>query len=324
MTGQRTGLPSGRDGFFHEGLIYDSDAEFLTVAVPFLRDGVTAGEPTFFTGDRHQRRLLRRELGDLPEIALQDGDLMQGPLSSILDTYRLHREQLDTGVAQIRMLGAVPHDPWRQWVRFEAAINHVFASLPVWGICAYDARRTPDEVLRDVTLTHPHLAAGARRGAPNRSYCDPEAFVSGRSRDERDPLEDAVPDLELNDPTPGTGGRSVLLLAERTHLAHEASDALALSVREVVANAIQHGHPPVRLCVWTATDRVVVTVSDAGPGPTDMFVGWLPRDPLGDLDHANPLHVIRHATSEMTMFTEPAGFTVRLVQRADNPEAVLT
>jgi hypothetical protein len=32
-------------GYFHEALLYDSDEEFLAVALPFLQDGVAAGEP---------------------------------------------------------------------------------------------------------------------------------------------------------------------------------------------------------------------------------------------------------------------------------------
>jgi hypothetical protein len=39
------GAPTGRAGFRHEAAIYASDEEFLALAVPFLADGIAAGEP---------------------------------------------------------------------------------------------------------------------------------------------------------------------------------------------------------------------------------------------------------------------------------------
>jgi hypothetical protein len=41
----RTGEPAGHRGYFHEALLYNSEEEFLAAALPFLQDGVAAGEP---------------------------------------------------------------------------------------------------------------------------------------------------------------------------------------------------------------------------------------------------------------------------------------
>src|SRR3954452_20606383 len=60
----RTGAPAGQRGYFHEALLYDSDEEFLAVALPFLRDGVAAGEPVVVAlGDR-SGALVQAALGD--------------------------------------------------------------------------------------------------------------------------------------------------------------------------------------------------------------------------------------------------------------------
>ena len=40
------GAPTGRAGFRHEAAPYGSDEEFLALAVPFLADGIAAGDPT--------------------------------------------------------------------------------------------------------------------------------------------------------------------------------------------------------------------------------------------------------------------------------------
>ncbi len=41
----RTGAASGYVGNFHEAGFYGSDEEFLALIVPFVTDGLAAGEP---------------------------------------------------------------------------------------------------------------------------------------------------------------------------------------------------------------------------------------------------------------------------------------
>jgi anti-sigma regulatory factor (Ser/Thr protein kinase) len=235
---------------------------------------------------------------------------------ALLDRYRDHSRHVRDGAARIRVLGEIPDTPWRGWVRYEAAINHLFSLFPVWEICPYDSRRTPEAVLADVERTHPHLIT-RERGSPNPGYVDPGAFLNGRARAQIDPLQRGPAQVRIADPSPPAAGRSVRSLGRATALENESVDTLALSVSQLVTNAIKHGRPPVQMCIWAAPERMVVTVSDAGPGPADPLVGLLPTDPLGDPDRANILHVIHLAVSEITMYTDIKGFTIRLVERAD-------
>jgi anti-sigma regulatory factor (Ser/Thr protein kinase) len=313
---QPTGPPHDRERFFHEALVYDSDQEFVAVAAPFLRDGLAAGQPTLFGGDERQQWLVREELGDLTGLTMLDEDRDRaGPAPALLDAYRLHSGHVRNGAAQIRVLGRVPRTPWHAWARYEAAVNRLCEGFPVWKICPYDVRETPDAVLADVMLTHPHLATG-ERGSANPEYLDPAVFLNCRARARTDPLQGAPAHVELTDPSPAAAGRSVLSLTEPTGLENEDQDVMALSVSRLVTNAIEYGRPPVRVRAWAARERIVVTVSDAGPGPVDPMVGLLPRDPLGDPDYANALHVIHLAVSDVAMYSDVEGFTIRLVQRA--------
>ena len=45
----RSGAAAGHRGYFHEAAFYSSTEEFLAVVVPFLREGVAAGEPIVVT-----------------------------------------------------------------------------------------------------------------------------------------------------------------------------------------------------------------------------------------------------------------------------------
>ena len=58
----RTGAASGHHGYFHEAVRYDADDELMAVAVPFLRDGVEAGEPTFVALGERTAGLVRAAL----------------------------------------------------------------------------------------------------------------------------------------------------------------------------------------------------------------------------------------------------------------------
>ena len=60
------------------------------------------------------------------------------------------------------------------------------------------------------------------------------------------------------------------------------AEGLILATSEAVANAIVHGQPPIVLRIWAQPDRMTVTVTDTGAGPTDPFVGLLPAGPRPD------------------------------------------
>ena len=53
-------------------------------------------------------------------------------------------------------------------------------------------------------------------------------------------------------------------------------DDLVLVVNEAVTNGSAMGRGPVYARLWAGPDRIVVTVSDQGKGPTNPFVGLVP------------------------------------------------
>ncbi|GAA3296538.1 hypothetical protein GCM10020218_080070 [Dactylosporangium vinaceum] len=165
----RSGPALGHSGLFHEAAFYGSDDEFLAVVVPFLRDGVAAGEPTVSLFGPHNQRLVRSVFGPDSGVEFIDGGRHYlRPASAI----RRHRDMLtryvDAGAVQIRIAGDVPHPgvgvPWEWWARYESAVNEVYDEFPMYGLCPYDTRTAPREILDDVqrTATRSRLAGGCR------------------------------------------------------------------------------------------------------------------------------------------------------------------
>jgi hypothetical protein len=133
----RTGAPTDRRGYLHEAVLYDSDEDFLGVVVPFLEDGVAAGEPCLVALGASSTGLVRAAMGDTSGLTFFD-DRYDRPASVIRSNRDLFTAQIADGACQIRVASEVPHPgvgaPWDGWARYEAAINHAYAQFPLWGL----------------------------------------------------------------------------------------------------------------------------------------------------------------------------------------------
>jgi anti-sigma regulatory factor (Ser/Thr protein kinase) len=345
---------TGRCGYRHEAVLYDSDEEFLGVVVPFLREGAALGEPCLVALGASTTGLVRAAVGDTTGLRFLD-DRYDRPASVIRSNRTLFAAQVADGASRIRVASEVPHPgvgaPWEGWARYEAAVNHAYAEFPLWGLCAYDTRITPGPVLDDVARTHPYLAA-ADGPRINPRYQDPAAFLTQRPPSRGDPVETASPPMiDLMDPTPAAARNAAYTAGMsrpdpvRPHTVRhdpiapgapqveapqptapwgetpqlDATDVehLVFAVSEAVTNALIHGRPPVRFRLWTAPDRIVATVTDRGNGPPDPFAGLLP---ITDTCSAGlGLWLTHQLCSHVILDTTDEGFTIRLVVRTPQP-----
>ena len=312
--------PGTEDGFVHEAAIYGTDEELLGTVVPFLRDGSAAGEPALLATDPRREQLVRGALGDGAGVTFLDsGERYASPLATVQANRELFTSLAEAGAARIRYVGQIPHPSagasWDDWARYEAAVNHFYAALPVWSICPYDTRDVPAHVLADVERTHHRLAAPGGIHRVNERFQDPAAYLADRFTARPDPLQRTAPAAELTGPTMAAAREAVARVAGRATLSNEDAEGLLLGVSEAVTNAYVHGRPPVTLRAWSARDRVVVTVSDTGPGPADPFAGFVPvgRDPgAGGFG----LWVTRQVCGQVDAIRTAEGFTLRLITTA--------
>jgi anti-sigma regulatory factor (Ser/Thr protein kinase) len=316
----RSGPATGHDGILHEAAFYGSDEEFLGVVVPFLRDGVAAGEPTLSLFGGHNQYLLRDTLGAGSDVVFIDGgNHYMRPAAAI----RRHREMLAgyvaEGATQIRIAGEVPHPgvgvPWEWWARYEAAANEVYDDFPMYGLCPYDTRTAPPEVLDDVRRTHTHVVTQDGHRQPSPVYQPPRAFLAETVRPWADPVESGRPVFDQADPSAAWARRAVGSLQETAALDGDDINGLLLSVSEAVSNAILHGRAPIRMRAWAEPGRIVVAVTDAGPGPADPVAGLMPADrPVGA--GGLGLWMMHQLCAYVSLRRAPDGFTVRLVAGA--------
>ncbi len=312
----RTGAAAGHHGYFHEAALYGSDDEFLSIVIPFLEGGTGAGEPIVVVLGKSNAELVRATMGNTSSVSFLDASAHYNRPASVIRSYRkLLAGHVARGAQQVRVVGDVPHPglgtPWEEWACYEAVINHAYDDFPVWGLCTYDTRIAPSDVLADVARTHPYLATIDGRHILNADFEDPAGFLTRRPSAGADPLETAPPITELIDPTPAAARRTVRNAASASRLDPDELEDVVFAVSEAVTNAVCHGQPPVFLRVWASHNRLVATVTDQGHGPTDPFVGLLPttNSSSGGLG----LWMTHQMCSHVTLDRSHEGFTVRVV-----------
>jgi anti-sigma regulatory factor (Ser/Thr protein kinase) len=306
----RSGAAAAHAGYYHETAFYGSDDELVDIVRPFVRDGVAAREPTIVTfGDRNAA-IVRRALGDTTGVMFLPGaDQYSRPATTIRSYRAMFASLVASGATQIRVVGDVPHPgtghSWHGWARYEAAVNHAYDEFPVWGMCPYDLRCTPAEVLEDVRRTHPHVAAAAGGHRVNDDFVSPESFL-GALEPSPSQVEQRAPDIFLGDPSPAAARRAAASMAAAARLLPQDAADLELSLSELVTNAQTHGAPPCTVLLWCDDRRVVARVDDSGTGPRHPLAGLMPVGGPGGLG----LWIVHQACRDVRMRRHAAGFSV--------------
>jgi anti-sigma regulatory factor (Ser/Thr protein kinase) len=308
----RSGAARGHVGHFHEAGFYGSDAEFAALIVPFVEEGVAAGEPVIIGYDERKSGLLRSWLADVSGVEfISDSSLYATPARAIAAYRRLFEFHMATGAGQIRIAGDVPHPGnggrFEGWDRYEWAVNTVWQEFPVWGLCLYDTAAAPPQVLEVVERTHPRLVSPSGRRQASGRYQDAPVFGAPPVPD---PLEATKPLADLAG-WPAADIRRVIARVGRGRVPDATLTDLIIGASEAVTNAYHHGRPPVRVCIWAAPGRVVVAVHDTGPGPASPLAGLVPVSP-GPASLGMGLWVMHQLDIDVALIRAPGGFTVRL------------
>ena len=293
----------------HNAIVYESDDEYLACAVPFLRDGLQAGEAAIVAHTKPGIAIMREALGpDAERVAFVDVSwAYTRPARTLAAYHEVYAEQLRRS-PRLRAVADVQFGPdpreWDLWTGYEAIFNRSFAHLPAWVLCSYNANGTPDPIIEGVWRTHREVV-DRDSWTTSELYEDPEHVLRRIT-----PPPEALPDL-----------RSIPVAHDteqlRERLAHELVAAghgeaktveMLLAATEIATNAIQHGAGIKDIRIGRAHGRFVCEITDRGPGFDDLAAGYLaPRDGVG-----SGLWVARQLTWRLEFFQSPSGFTARI------------
>jgi anti-sigma regulatory factor (Ser/Thr protein kinase) len=292
----------------HSALVYESQDEYLACAVPFLKEGLEAGEGAVVAHTKPGIAIMREALG--PDAALVRFVDISSAYTRPARTLAVHHEVLAEELRKtprVRSVADVPFGPdpaeWDLWTGYEAVFNRSFAHVPAWVICGYNANGTPDRILEGVWQTHPEVVADETWTTSDR-YEDPNELLRRVT-----PAPAPLPELRSI-----PFGRDVEAFRERLarELAEEVSETktleMLLAATEVAENAIRHGGGVEDVRVGRAHGRFVCEIVDRGEGFDDPAAGYLaPREGVGA-----GLWVARQLTWRIEFFRSPGGFTARI------------
>jgi anti-sigma regulatory factor (Ser/Thr protein kinase) len=305
----RRSIGNADEAFAHPALFYQGPWEYLSETIPFIREGLAAGEPVAVAVPPPRLQLLREALGDLAgQVRLVDmgvagrnpGRIIAEVLRAAVDAHpdrhvRVIGEPIWPGRTDLEYPACVQH---------EALINLAFAGRSATIMCPYDVAGLDPAVIADAVATHPTLIqSGATWPSPGYA---PDRVVAEQNRALPEPAEATVVPFDVN--RLRRARHSSVEYAERAGLAADRVDDVLLAVGELAANSLRHGGGSGVLRLWTDAGHVVCEVADSGV-IDDPLVGRRPAGP-GQLS-GRGLLMVNHLADLVRMHTTMDGTVVR-------------
>lgn len=316
-----TTTPSEASPFWHAALFHDGDGELLDVALPYLREGLQAGDAVAVALRPEYLETIGQALGadagdvlfvDITELGRNPGRVLP-ELGNFQRAHGRHR--------RVRALGS-PVWPGRTKAELtacrehDALLNVAFASAPVSVMCPFDRMQVDDETAEWVRTTHPWICEDGHC-TPNPGFADPQAVAASAAGPLPEPAEIGE---TLGFGAPEGPRRVRYAVAEhgwRNGLDEKQVADLCLAVHEAALNTVVHTPGPGILSLWTDGDAVVCQIQDAG---------WI-RDPLVGRHCPEPsdgrgygLYLANQICDLVQLHTDPAdGTTVRMWMQRREP-----
>ncbi len=262
-----TPLPA--EGFRHEAIFYEDEAEFVDRTGSFIRAGIAMNEPTLVVVSARKIKLLERALGsDGHKATFADMVQVGQNPARIIPVWR---EFIAEHVAPGSPARGVGEPIWAarspaelvECERHEALLNLAFADSAPWQLaCPYDVSALAPEVIKVAKRNHPYAADG-REAIRNPDFPGITAAVDASSTPLPEPEHTLAKaqfgprDLADIRATVGAAGVAFGLSKERQ------SD-LVVAVSELVTNSIRHGGGTGTLRLWVTGDALVCEIADRG------------------------------------------------------------
>ena len=255
--------------FRHEALLYSNQAEFLGGAVPFIRDGIAAGEAILVVESRERIDMLRGALGDdAAQVMFADMSAVGSNPARIIPAWR---EFVDVHGTSGKGLRGIGEPIWKErsadelveCQRHESLLNVAFADGRPWHLlCPYDTARLDDAVIAEARRSHRYVTeAGVSAVSAEFRGVDASGSPFATPLDEprrgvRSTTFDHEGLLELR--------RSVTRFATSAGLPKSRATAVVTAVNELATNSVLHGGGKGTLRMWKTDAALVCEVRDAG------------------------------------------------------------
>lgn len=308
--------PTGNSGdLCHPALVYATPDEFLTTAVPFLRDGVAAREAALVVTSARNVSALTDALGETTAfVQFHAAETFLTTPWRALVSYRRWIDRRSAGGRRVRVIGE-PFAPRRsaaaarEWTRYESLLNTAFAALPLTILCPYDASALDPRIVEDARRTHPALLSPDQRLVASADYADVRTISTQLDRialePPRAPVAEHALARDLRDARRFVAGQ-----AAAAGVATLRIEDVAFAAHEVAANACTHGGGDAVLRTWSDAGEFLCEISDRGAGMADALAGS--TEPAIAQPNGRGLWLARQLCDLVQVRTGAGGTVVRL------------
>lgn len=272
--------PSDNGSFVHEAFMYDDDREFFNRMVPFIDDGVAAGDAVLVVLDRARIDDLRARVAtangsvqyqDMSEIGRNPGRIISTWKRFVEDNRSAGRgmrgigEPIWSGRSDAEILECQVH---------EALLNVAFDETSGFSLmCPYDRSTLDEQVLAGAGRTHSAVIENGRSSA-SPDYRSEEVDPFAGSLPEP---SGAVEEFDLAGLTLDRVRRLAGDHAAAAGLDEPRSTEFVVAVNEAVTNTVRHADGIGVLRLWRENGSVICDVVDHG-SIRDPLAGRLPAD----------------------------------------------
>jgi anti-sigma regulatory factor (Ser/Thr protein kinase) len=304
------------EGFRHDAVFYAGMEDFVAATMPFIVEGVEAGEPVLVVVNAEKIDRLRAELdGAADGVRFADMAGVGANPARIIPAWRAFVSEQRGLERPFRGIGepiwaARSRDELDECERHEALLNVAFDGAPAWWLaCPYDTETLSAAVLEEAERNHPFVVhqgvrrpSGAFRGLDRAAapFDRPLPAPPASARQQRfEATSESLHDLRA----------LVAEEASRFELGPSKIDDLVLATSEVATNSVRHGGGEGVLRLWSEADSLICEISDAGR-IDDPMVG---RDrPSVHLESGYGLWLANHVCDLVQIRTFESGSVVRL------------
>ncbi len=270
------------DGFRHEAYLFHDLEEFLAETVPFVLDGVGAGQPVMVAITPKHLAGLRRALGpDADRVCLLDMHQLGSNPGRIIPAWRAFIDDYPEGTP-VRGVGEPIWSGRRDAELVECQLHEALLNVaispetPLWLRCPYDASALPAGVVEEAQHSHPMMVEGERyRGS---------TLYGGRAHVD-DLMARALPAPDGTGETCSFSRKNLRGLRETVGrwavaagLEPDRCDDLTLVMHEIATNSVRHGGGAGTLRIWREPGDLVVEISDTGQLEDALAGRWRTAD----------------------------------------------
>jgi anti-sigma regulatory factor (Ser/Thr protein kinase) len=301
--------------FEHDALIYRDHEDFLAGTVPFVTEGIEAGQPVLVAVPATRLDLLRRALGPAAEqVVFADMQALGANPGRIIPAWA---DFVDGHPGPARCIGEPvwagrTPEQMVECVHHEALLNLAFADAAEFRLlCPYDATTLPDHVIDGVDGTHRHVRRDEERRHSVRFPTHAPIPLAA---------PEALPAAPAGAVAWDFSGRELRHVRERVRqvggaagLPPTAIEDLALAAHEIAANSVEHGGGRGTIRTWLGEWSLIVEVRDTGY-IADPLVGR--RQPVPQRIGGRGLWMAQQLVDLLQLRTSPAGGTAIRLHRS--------